>query len=131
VAFDVPVYGSRYIKSNNQSTLKHLPFKHEQPAIKPVTIESPLQLLNSDIKLRDYYTSFISRDVLARLREAVESRAQTNPIWTRKQLIESVRSAMVYPSLRGLSEASIMAIVVSRADFFVTGEYICFERANQ
>ena len=41
VAIDVPIYGSRFIRAG-ESSLKLLPFDHEEPPFIPVTLKDPV-----------------------------------------------------------------------------------------
>ena len=130
VALDVPIYGSRFIKAGEQS-LKLIPFIHEQPAMTPLTIQVPGDLLSSDIDMKDYYASSVALDVLRHLRDVIENRFQVSRVWRKDFLVQSVREAAVYPSLKGLSVESIMAVIHAKPTVYAFGDYVCSQDTDQ
>lgn len=123
VSIDVPVYGSRFI-ANQTESLKMLSFNHEQPYIKPQVIQDPAVLLSDQYSMNDYYYSSIALDVLRHIRDALQNRFAISRIWHCTKLIESVKAASVYPSLKGVSDETILAVVYADPGIVVFGDYI-------
>ncbi len=59
------------------------------------------------------------------IRETVENRFRVSRLWHKDTLIESIRQAAVYPSLKGLSEESIMGVIHANPAVYIFRDYIC------
>ena len=76
--------------------------------------------------MKKYYVSGVARDLLEQLRRILANRFAESVIWHRDLLIQTIRNAPVYPTFKGLSVDSIMAVVVADPKVRVVGDYICY-----
>ncbi len=81
--------------------------------------------------MRDYYLSGVATEVLKQIREAVENRLAVSKVWERRRFIQSVKSAAVYPSLKGISDESVLAVVYADPKIVSVGDYICSVEQEQ
>ena len=76
--------------------------------------------------MRDYYTSNIGQAVLDKLRNAINDAFVYSQVWTSSDLVEYIRKTNVYPSMRGLSTDSILAVAFANPNVTASKSYIYF-----
>ena len=55
----------------------------------------------------------------------MENRLLVSKVWAKHLFVQSVKDAAVYPSLKGLSDESVMAVVYADPKIVCVGDYIC------
>jgi|LauGreDrversion4_2_1035121.scaffolds.fasta_scaffold304556_1 hypothetical protein len=83
-----------------------------------------------EFNLDNYYLAGANRDVINNIKTVIMSRFEMSPVWRIDLLMQSIRSAYVFPTLQNLADSDIKLHIFNRRNVHVVGDYVCFLKST-